>query len=201
MCNTNWTFKSWHCSCLFPFTPLSFLTAKVHFFPSSSALAWKNGTILHISCLDHWQSGTQTDRWFRPESQLVAAYSYLPSSTAPVWPFCSVLQNFPIDGWSPSVGAIGSSAENSQNFSPHDRTNNSPKYVIAAHAETSYYDNPAHHHSWPAYWCTAHTCCLSWWTPPTEIITLCKLVLRHGWITVDLKFNIQEEPMGFLLIN
>lgn len=37
--------------------------------------------------------------------------------------------------------------------------------------------------------------------PIPVIITVCKLVLCHGWIAVGLALNSREKQMDFLLIN
>lgn len=195
MWNTNWAFKSWHAPCRFSFTPPSFFTA------SGPVLSVLLGVGVNerprISCLDHGQSGTQTDRWFMPESQRVAAIVYPPSSTAPVWTFCS--------GWFRTSLSMGGAPlwALSELFSSQSQEFTETENVTAAHAERSYYDNPAHHHGWPHVLTSSTHMLFIMMYPPhiPVIITVCKLSLCHGWIAVVLALNSREKEMDFLLIN
>lgn len=61
-----------------------------------------------------------------PESQRVCVCAPAKLDCASLDLLLRVIQNFLVYGWSPSAGSISSSAEHSQNFSPHSG-NSSPK--------------------------------------------------------------------------
>lgn len=171
MWNTNRAFKSWHALCLFSFTPRLSSQRKARFFPSYPVSVWTfNASAVWItdrvehrltndSCLSH-------SVWLRVCTRQARLHHFGPSAQGDselpcLWvePLCGLYQ---LQRWTQS-----------ELFSSQLQQLTETENVTAAHAERSYYDNPAHHHGWPVCWWAARTCCLWWCAPPHPRYNYC----------------------------